>query len=88
MWLKGHKHTNTDMYVYVINSKDSEKYETKYDVAYLGNRVLHARLWLLVLQDKHIPLQVDLNHKEMDRLSCVKTDPSGQKAYGVMDAQY
>lgn len=78
MWLKGHKHTNTDMlYVYVINSEDSQKYETKYDVAYLGNRVLHARLWLLVLQDKHIPLQVDLNHKEMERLSCVKTDPSG-----------
>lgn len=78
MWLKGHKHTNTDMlYDYVINSKDSEKYETKYDVTYLGNRVLHARLWLLVLQDKHIPLQVDLNRKEMERLSCVKTDPSG-----------
>lgn len=78
MWLKGHKHTNTDMLqVYVINSKDSEKCETKYDVAYPGNRVLHARLWLLVLQDKHIPLQVDLNHKEMERLSCVETDPSG-----------
>lgn len=42
--------------------------KTKYCVAYLGYRVPHAHLWLLVLQDKHTPLQVDLNHKEIERL--------------------
>lgn len=51
--------------------------KTKYGVAYLGYRVVHAHLWLLVLQDKHIPLQVDLNYKETERLICVKTYPLG-----------
>lgn len=47
--------------------------QTKYGVAYLGYQVVHVHLWLLVLQDKHTPLQVDLNYKEMEKLICGKT---------------